>query len=240
MTISPAITPAVAAQWRLALAEAEIGETDAHLLSVAGQAPPNEPKAAYYPAGRSLVDEPGDIIRGPALEEANSVAVINKQRIAIYADFDETDPLDLAIVGGKLRHELRHAEQRLSACGPELFNLVELADEIARVKVGGLPGGASIYNLMPVEVDANAAAAGFLRAHHGTVVAEILRGNDAALARSNTPPGDIADLPAKTVAFMFVFREIAENPAQFANITFERRLEHISSAAAARWRALAA
>ena len=76
----------------------------------------------------SIEVEAGDLIRGPALEEASSAAMINKQRIAIYADFDEADPLEPAIVGGKLRHELRHAEQRLSPCGPELFDLVELAD----------------------------------------------------------------------------------------------------------------
>ncbi len=184
-------------------------------------------------------DEPGDVIRGPALEEANFPEIINKQRIAIYSDFDEDDPVELAILGGKLRHEIRHAEQRLSTCGGELFALVELAEEIARVKVGGLPKGARIYNLMPVELDANAAAACFLRAHHGTVVDDILRGEDAALARSNTPPEAIADLPAKTVAFMFIFREIAEDPAHFANISFEDRLARISSQAAAHWRALA-
>jgi hypothetical protein len=180
------------------------------------------------------------MIRGAALEEANSAEVINKQRIAVYAEFDEADPLEVAILGAKLRHELRHAEQRLSACAAELFSLAELADEIARVKVGGLPGGATIYNLMPIEVDASAAAAGFLRAHHGAVVADVLRGDDAALARSNTPPEDLADLPAKTVAFMFIFREIAEDPANFANMPFDVRLEHISAAAAACWRGLVA
>jgi hypothetical protein len=166
--------------------------------------------------------------------------VINKQRIAVYAEFDEADPLELAILGAKLRHELRHAEQRLSASAGELFSLAELADQVARVKVGGLKGGASLYNLMPTEVDANAAAAGFLRAHHGAVVADVLRGDDAALARSNTPPEEIADLPAKTVAFIFIFREIAEDPAHFPNMTFDVRLEQISPAAAACWRGLAA
>jgi hypothetical protein len=130
------------------------------------------------------------MICGRALDEANSPDVINRQRIAVCADFDEDDPLELAILGAKLRHELRHAEQRLSAYAAELFSLVELADQVARVKVGGLQGGASIYNLMPTEVDANAAAAGFLRAHHGAVVADVLRGDDAAPARSNTPPED--------------------------------------------------
>lgn len=240
MTISPEVTPAVATQWQLALAEAGIGEADVHLLTVDGRAPADEPKAASYPAGRVLVEEPGDMICGPGLEEANSPEVINKQRIAVYAEFNETDPLELAILGGKLRHELRHAEQRLHPCGPELFSLVELADEIARVRVGGLPNGARIYNLMPIELDANAAAARFLRAHHGALVAEILRGDDAALARSNTPPGAIADLPAKTVAFMFIFREIAEDPAHFANISFNRRLGQISAEAASRWQALTA
>lgn len=238
MTVSPEVSPVVATQWQLGLAEAGIGEADAHLLAVDGRAPDDEPKAACYPAGRVLVDEPGDMLRGPALEEANSSTVINKQRIAVYADFDEDDPLELAMLGGKLRHELRHAEQRLHPVGPELFSLAELADEIARVKVGGLPKGALLYNLMPIELDANAAAARFLRTHHGALVADILRGDDAVLARSNTPPEAIADLPAKTVAFMFIFREIAEDPTHFANISFEHRLGRISVEAASCWQAL--
>ena len=62
MTISPEVTPPVAAQWQLALAEAGIGEADVHLLAVDGQAPADEPKAASYPPGRVLVDEPGDML----------------------------------------------------------------------------------------------------------------------------------------------------------------------------------
>jgi len=210
----------------------------AHLLAVPGCADPDAPKAASYPADKRLQEESGDLVRGPALAEANSDAVIGKQRIAIYTDFDEADPVELAIVGAKLRHELRHAEQRLSPVAAELFSLAEFADEIASRRVGGLPGGALIYNLMPIELDANAAAADFLAAHHPAAVTDILDGEDAALARSNTPPEAIIDLPAKTVAFMFVFREIAEDPNVFPNMPFERRLGHISETAAATWRAL--
>jgi hypothetical protein len=40
--------------------------------------------------------------------------------------------------------------------------------------------------------------------------------------------------------FIFIFREIAEDPAHFPNMAFDVRLEQISSAAAACWRGLAA
>jgi hypothetical protein len=49
MTVSPDVTAAVAARWRLALAEADIEEADAHLLAVEGRAPADEPKAAAIP-----------------------------------------------------------------------------------------------------------------------------------------------------------------------------------------------
>lgn len=240
MTISDEITPPIAEQWRLAVAHAGVDEADVHLLSITGRAGPDAPKAATYPAGNPLVEESDDLIRGPALVEANTAEVINKHRVAIYADFDEGDPVELAIVGGKLRHELRHVEQRMSAASSDLFALDELADQIAKWKAGGLAGSSVLYNLKPIEIDANAASAKFLREYHAAVIADILQGEDASLARSNTPPGSLEDLPAKTVAFMFLFREIAEDPARALDgMTFESRLSLLSPLAAAQWRALA-
>jgi hypothetical protein len=80
-------------------------------------------------------------------------------------------------------------------------------------KVGGLPNSAVLYHLEPIEMDANAASALFVRCSYPETLAALLASEDAVLARSNTPPGDLRDLPAKTVAFMFVLREIAEDPA---------------------------
>jgi hypothetical protein len=62
---------------------------------------------------------------------------------------------------------------------------------------------------------------------------------DSPLARSNTPPGPIAALSAKTVAFLFQLKELAEDSARGPDGTaFEERLRRISGAAAERWLAL--
>jgi hypothetical protein len=98
------------------------------------------------------------------------------------------------------------------ACGQALFDLDELADELCAYKVGGLPGGAFMYHLKRVDSDANAASTELLRAEG--VPELVLASSDAVLARSDTPPGDLADLPAKTVAFMFTLREVTDDVAR--------------------------
>jgi hypothetical protein len=238
MTVSPDVPPVLVEQWRSAVADAGLDENQVHLLALSGRPAPGKPKAASYPAGHHLSDDPEDIIRGPALLEANQPEILVKQRIATYIEFDQTDSLELAIAAAKLRHELRHAEQRLSPRGDELFALDELADQIVKWKVGGLPGGVYLYNAKPTEIDANAAAAAYLRKAHTLEVPGILKSKDGVLARSKTPPEALDDLPAKTVAFIFQFREIAEDPARRGAMTFEERLASISDSAARCWRSL--
>jgi hypothetical protein len=240
MTISPDASSSLGVVWGSVVRDAGVGDDAVHLLVLPGEPAPGMPKAASYPAGRILADEPEDIIRGAALVEANEPEIVPKQRIAVYAAFDEADPFEVAIVAAKLRHELRHGEQRLSRRGDEIFALDEFAEQIIQWKVGGLPGGTNLYNLKPVEADANAAAAMYLRDHHADQVGRILDGDDAALARSNTAPGDLDDLPAKTVAFIFQYREIAEDPARGGVLGFEQRLASVSPLAASYWRALSA
>jgi hypothetical protein len=239
IAISKDIGSALAGQWSLALADAGLVEEDAYLLSLPGRPARDEPKAASYPAGVKLREEADDIIRGPALEEANSSMAIETQRVAIYGAFDEADPVQLAIHGATLRHELRHAEQRLSPAAAELFELDELAGNLLTWKTGGMTGGGLLYNLKPTEIDANDAAALFLRNHHPLQVEAILTGEDGSLARSHTPPAPLEGLVVKTVAFMFLFREIAEDPVRSKALPFEKRLETISVRAAERWRELA-
>jgi hypothetical protein len=240
MTVSKIVSEAAATEWRSAMTHAGLSEEEVHLLAVPGLPGPRAPKAAAYPAGRVLGEESRDdgVIQGQALIEANSERHIGKHRVAFYAGFPESSPVDRAVLGGKLRHELRHVEQRMAPGWGTLFDLEDLALEIGRLKAGGLAGGGEFYNLIPTEIDANAAAAEFLRQEHPEFITQVLGGDDGALARSNTPPGDLGDLPAKLVAFMFIFHEIAEDSSSFPNIPFGRRLAQISDAAARQWRAL--
>jgi len=173
------------------------------------------------------------------LVEANLPEHRKKHRIAIYEDVNPDDPIGVATMAAKLRHELRHAEQR-DACGEELFSLDELAGQLVSWKAGGLPCGGSLYHLKPIEVDANAASAMFLRESYADDVEAILKGENGVLARSNTAPGDLLDLPAKTVAFMFGFREVAEDPVRCSSgLSFVQRLRLISPRWGELWAAMA-
>lgn len=223
--------------WDLAVQASGLSHNEVHLLPVPGAAVSGYNQAANYPAGRTLIDDPEDLLHGDMLAEANHPDNINKHRVAIYEDVDRDNPVAVAILAGKLRHELRHAEQRV-ACGEGLQELVDLAEDIIRWKAGGLPSSAVLYQLKPTELDANAASAMLLNALFPTQVQAVLESQDVALARSNTPPGDLLDLPAKTVAFMFLFREVAEEPERSASLTFTGRLGLINRRYAAMWQTL--
>jgi hypothetical protein len=86
-------------------------------------------------------------------------------------------------------------------------------------------------------MDANAAAAMFLSARFPELIDHILATDNAPLARSNTGPGELTDLPAKTVAQLFAFREVAEAPATFDNspVPFATRLRLVDLNAAIIW-----
>jgi hypothetical protein len=226
--------------WNRAVRAAGIAPSRVHLLPIPGVAVRGFNQAACYPPDIGLVDDPVDLLRGAMLVEANLPEHRAKHRIAIYEDVDSDDRVAVATMAGTLRHELRHAEQR-DACGGELFSLDELAGQLVSWKVAGLPRGGLLYHLKPIEVDANAASAMFLRQSYGDAVEAILKGEDGVLARSNTAPGDLLDLPAKTVAFMFCFREVAEDPIRCSSgLSFARRLGLIDQRWTELWAALAA
>lgn len=234
-----ATTPAfMEEQWHLALAHAGVNVDAFHLLPVPGTAPAGGNKAACYPAGEELFDVEGDLVRGSVLEEANAPERRGQIRIAIYDDVDPDDPVAIAELGAVLRHEIRHGEQR-QVCGDALFDLDRLADDIISLKVGDRSDDGGLYRAKPTELDANASASQFLYSEHAAVVDQILAGDDAILAISNTPPGRLEDLPAKTVAFMFVLREVAEDPNRFDDgLPFEQHLARIDPRWGALWLAL--
>ncbi len=209
-----------------------------HLLPVPGAAVADHNKAACYPPHIDLQDEPHDLLHGAMLEEANLPEHRDKHRIAIYEDIDGDDPLAVAIMAGTLRHELRHAEQR-EAWGGDLFALDELADQLVSWKVGGLPKAAFLYHAKPIELDANAASALYLRERYPTQLRAILDSEDGVLARSNIPPGALDDLPTKTVCFMFTLREVAEDPIRSpSSLSFRNRLRLVAPRWARLWDAM--
>ena len=115
-----------------------------------------------------------------------------------------------------------------------------MLDHIFCLKVRQLTNGSIWYQFKPIEADANAASALFLRRHYPGALDAILDTADAPLARSNTGPGDLRDLPAKTVGVMFNLREVAESPESWDGlpIRFVDRLRDESPEAARIWETL--
>jgi hypothetical protein len=157
--------------------------------------------------------------------------------VAIFADVDWDDPEQEAVLAGFLRHEIRHAEQ-WDELGQDFFDLYDLAELVCQWKVGGLPGGGILYGLIPAEMDANAAAAKFLRERRPEAINMVLNSDCNALARSNTDPGPLTDLPTKMIAFLYLLREVADDPTRSQGITFGQRLRRVSERAARTWTAL--
>lgn len=93
--------------------------------------------------------------------EANSFQNVNRHRLVVRRPL-ASDPVSVAKLAGKLRHELEHARQ-WDACGPAVFLLSERADWVLVRKIKGLPLWNVFTNLKPTEQDANAASAMFLR-----------------------------------------------------------------------------
>lgn len=131
------------------------------LIPVPGAPRPNGRKAAFYKPG-FVNEDPDDILGPQQLDAANAADARNLLRVAAFTDIDWSDPLEEAILAGLLRHEVRHAEQ-FDALGHQFFDLYEIALLVGSWKVAGMPRGGILYGLIPAEMDANAAAAKFLR-----------------------------------------------------------------------------
>ena len=119
-----------------------------------------------------------------------------------------------------------------------MSTLDDYAKDILMFKVGGLPGGGAFYNLRPSEQDANAASAMLLRERFAPeIVNAILDSEEGALARSLTPPGDPRRLPTRTVCFLFLFVDVAEEPQRSLS-GFDQRLVNVWPPAGELWRKL--
>ena len=208
------------------------------LLSIPGRPAPSGRHAAFYRPG-PIDEDPDDILHGPHLALANGSDVRDRHRVAVFADVDWDDPEQEAVLAGFLRHEIRHAEQ-WDELGQDFFDLYDLAELVCQWKVGGLPRGGVLYGLIPAEMDANAAAAKFLRERRPGAINAVLNSDYNALARSNTDPGPLTDLPTKMIAFLYLLREVADDPTRSQGITFEQRLRRVSERAARTWASLSA
>ena len=218
------------------LAHAAMDEDRFFLVSIPGRPAPAGRQAAFYHPG-PIDEDPDDILHGPSLARANAPDVRDRHRIAAFAEIDWEDPLQEAVLGGLLRHEIRHAEQ-YEELGQAFFDLYDIAELICKWKVGGLLRGGILYGVIPAEMDANGAAAKFLRERRPDSIGLVLNSDHNVLARSNTDPGPLSDLPTKMVAFIYLLREVADDSARSQGVPVEARLRQVSERASRTWDAL--
>jgi hypothetical protein len=195
---------------------------------------------------RRKVVEPGmtieaddDVVSEELAAEMNSPQHLNRHRVIVRRPL-ESDPFSIAAFSGKLRHELEHARQ-WNACGLSVFQLSDLADSVLAPKIRGLAGGNRFIHLKPIEQDANAAAAIFLRARWPDEVTALLDDpNDGPLVRSLTPPGSTATLVTRMVAFLYLYEDLCAALEAKWPFGFAEHLDGIAPSAGALWRTLQA
>jgi hypothetical protein len=143
-------------------------------------------------------------------DEANSEDDRVLHRITIPAQ-----PSDCATFAALVRHELEHARQYDAGVGiADLHDFIEY-DVLPEVAggVNGCPG--ALINSIPTEMDCNAAASVYISDRFSTTEVELIRkGDRRALGCSLIPPAPPETLPARMIAFAFVYREAVERHAK--------------------------
>lgn len=204
-------------EWDRAVADAGLDpETVAYWIADETPDEIRDRGAMYFTPGRD--PDPPYALTDEQYAEATSPEFCGRHRIVIHLDYELpaglSDDAVKAYFAAVIRHELEHARQQQAQGGQEALEVDQnLVDPVLSHKAGGIKGGAVFYNYKPMEMDANAAAAVYVRTHYGDVVDELLETSIANMVRSNTVPEDPGSLLRRTVCFLFQFRLIAERLA---------------------------
>jgi hypothetical protein len=183
--------------WLAALADAQIDADDALLYLLDGEQGSNGYGARYLHRHLHIYPEGEAEEIHPLLDEMNDGACIDAYRIVVFRD------RNIEGIAALIRHELEHARQR-DVHGQPLMELSGIAENVISERVGGLKGGAFLYQTIPVEMDANAAAASFVRARYGADrIDELLRAGDkdSAAFRSLVGPPPLETLPDRMIRY---------------------------------------
>jgi hypothetical protein len=192
-------------EWKAALLDASIGESRAKLYLF--------PPGANLGGGRQAVYQcPGD---AASLEpEQRFMEVLNDDldvhRVGIASG------LEPHIAAGVIRHELEHARQ-FDRFGRGIFRIQDLIGVACWEKTGFVPvGGGFLINIIPPELDANAAAARFAWLRHTEVLRAYMNEPDAGhqvLFRYQRGPEQIDTLVWRTLAYAATLAELCESVA---------------------------
>jgi hypothetical protein len=186
------------ASWRAAVRDSGADPETLVLIRLDGE-PVGGPTEAW---GRWLA--PGEKASGPGLfpmspsqvEEANDPDIKDTYRVLVHTGGEE------ALVYGFARHELEHVCQFQDFPGSLELNLCVVAS-FARA-LPPLPGSGRIYNLAPIERDANAAARLAIATRYPARIAPLSEGIHSALAAGTHMP-DRGTLFFRTFCFAYLF-----------------------------------
>jgi hypothetical protein len=207
----PDLDSETAELWLAALEDAGMAAQDALLYMFAEPAATYGWTGWYLPRSRTVYEnkelpELDDTFR----DELNEGRRIDATKVLIWRGRVNEE------TAARICHELEHARQ-YEEFGQKLMDLYGLCDAVVRVRVGGLPGGSLLYTVIPIELDANAAAARFTVDRFGEErVRELLSDNsiDGTPFRSLVGPGDLQTLPERMLAFLAAHRDLAERYAE--------------------------
>lgn len=136
-----------------------------------------------------------------------------------------------------MRRELEHVRQYDAQ--RQLHGLCEVAQDV----VATVPRGGWLYQAIPVEFEAIAAAARFVRGHFGEQrIDELIdaKDDDIALFRSPVVSSPIESLPERMVTFLAAYPDLCERWADDSREMFRRRLDLHWRGAGTRWTRLVA
>ena len=229
------LAPEIEAIWIAACDDAGLNPDDCLLYVIDG----HESEAGYGGMHFQRVlriyesDHFGADING-LLEELNAEERIDATRILVWRD------RTIEGLAAMIRHELEHAVQN-ETHGSRVEGLYHLAMKVLAIRVGGLAGGGLLYNTIPNELDANAAAAMFVRARYGDERVNTLltaRDEDSALFRSLVGPGPLESLPERLFGFFIAHRDLCKRFAEGAGFGFVQLLDLEWNGAGRIWREL--
>jgi hypothetical protein len=188
--------------WMAALEDAQLSHDEAVLL-LHPVLPADGQLAVYLGIDRYVTPELPDAVLA---DLARLREQFSGRHIVMLMTEDRPIEMDAALV----RHELQHARQLAAdAC---LWGLAELCEDVVR---HALKGSGRLYNQIPTEQDANAAAHAFAVNRFGAVrVAEVAKlVGDAPALRGDALAISTQDLPDRMVEFLATIPDLCRSYA---------------------------
>jgi hypothetical protein len=139
-----------------------------------------------------------DYMNAPPQIDSNRIFVWATSRIEEFA--------------GIARHEMEHVKQMQHFA--QLYELHELASDLVEYHTRGSLDGGTLYNAIPIEHDANAAASKFLRREFGDKrINQLLDASatNIALLRPDPSLGNLETLPARMLNFFRSLQPSCDN-----------------------------